>query len=171
MQFHGIAHCAQYMFNTTTFTKHQEAEQFTTAMHAIAGMLPPCGHACQATVLIDEGLQQPQMDVSAFPAANSSSSSIHEEHREPAESLQCVLSQPRQTPEQPGLPENSASQLQSQSPAGLQHHSVLSQSPKGMTVSGLQDECQHPGTQADAALLMPWLSPPAPAALLICLKR
>ncbi len=145
------AHCAQYMFNTITFTKHQEAKRVTTPMHAIAGMLPPCGHACQATVLVDEGLQQPQIDVSAFPAANSSSSSIHEEHREPAESLQCVLSQPRQTPEQPGLPENSASQLQSQSPAGLQHHSVLSQSPKGMTVSGLQDECQHPGTQADAA--------------------
>ena len=39
----------------------------------------------------------------------------------------------------------------SQSPAGLPHHSVLSQSPKGMTVSGLQDECQHPGAQADAA--------------------
>lgn len=131
-------------------TKYHEAKQFTTAMYAPAGMLPPCGHACQATVLVDEGLQQPQIDVcSAFPAANACS--IHGKQHEPAESLQCVLAQPSQSPEQPGLPENSASQLQSQSPAGLQHHSVLGQSQKGMTVVGLQDECQHPGAQADAA--------------------
>jgi hypothetical protein len=86
------------------------------AMRATAGMLPPCGHACQATVLVDEGLQQPQMDVSASPAA-STCSSIHEEQREPAESLQCVLAQPRQTQKQPYL----------------------------------QDECQCPQAQADAA--------------------
>ena len=150
MQSHGTAHCAQHMFNTTTFTKHQEAKQFTTVMHAIAGMLPPCGHACQATVLVDEGLQQPQIDVSAVPAANTCSS-IREEQREPAESLQCVLSQPRQAQEQPGLPENSASELQSHILTGLPHQSLSGQGPKGMNVSDLQDECQRPGAQADAA--------------------
>lgn len=150
MQSHGAARGAQYMSNTIIFTKYQEATCLTMAMRATAGMLPPCGHACQATVLVDEGLQQPQMDVSASPAA-STCSSIHEEQREPAESLQCVLAQPRQTQKQPGLREKSALELQFQSPAGLQHQSVPGQSPKGMTVSGLQDECQCPQAQADAA--------------------
>ena len=119
-------------------------------MHASAGMLPPCGHACQATVLVDQGLQQPQIDVSAFSGANTCSS-LHGKQLEPADSLQCILAQPRRTPEQPGLPENSAMELQSQSPAGLQHQSVPGQSPKGMTVHGLQNECQHANARADAA--------------------
>ncbi len=150
----------------STCQSYHRAKQFTTALHAPAGMLPPCGHACQATVLVDEGLQQPQIDVSAFPAANSSSSSIRKEQREPAESLQCVLSQPRQMQEQPSLPENSASELQSHIPIGLLHQSVPGQGPKGMTVSGLQDECQQPGAQADAAAALLYCGAGLPSAYL-----
>lgn len=119
-------------------------------MRATAGMLPPCGHACQATVLVDEGLQQPLMDVPASPAANTCSI-IHGEQCELAESLQSMPAQPRHAPEQPGLREESASELQSQSPAGLQHQSLSGQGLKDRTVSGLQDACHSPQVQADVA--------------------